>query len=277
MAPPGLDAMRPGRLGLNHGAYHGERITLGPVIEGIRKAAEKFDWRLETLPAGPGLELLAFTRSASTARQRVYISAGIHGDEPAGPLAVRQLLQEDQWPTGFSFWVCPCLNPTGCAAGTRENSRGADLNRDYRHLETAEVRAHMDWLSRQPGFDLTICLHEDWESHGFYLYELNPDQRLSLAEPMMEAVAPLCPIDLSEVIEGREAHAGIIRPSLDPNSRPQWPEAFHLIQHKTRLSYTLEAPSDFPLPTRQAALVAAVRRALDRLDRTTGQGTSAGS
>ena len=135
----------------------------------------------------------------------------------------------------------------------------------------------MDWLSRQPGFDLTICLHEDWESHGFYLYELNPDQRRSLAEPMMDAVAPLCPIDLSEVIEGREAHQGIIRPSLDPNSRPQWPEAFHLIQHKTRLSYTLEAPSDFPLPTRQAALVAAVRRALDRLDRTTGQGTSAGS
>jgi hypothetical protein len=33
--------------------------------------------------------------------------------------------------------------------------------------------------------------------------------------------------------------------------------------HKTRLSYTLEAPSDFPLPTRVAALVSAARAALD--------------
>ena len=40
------------------------------------------------------------------------------------------------------------------------------------------------------------------------------------------------------------------------------PEAFYLIRHKTHLSYTLEAPSDFPLELRAAALVAAVKAAL---------------
>ncbi|NDE98924.1 MAG: hypothetical protein EB034_11715 [Verrucomicrobia bacterium] len=79
---------------------------------------------------------------------------------------------------------------------------------------------------------------------------------------MVDAVASVCPIDLTEVIEGRPAHGGIIHPSHDPSSRPQWPEAFWLLQHKTRLSYTLEAPSDFPLPMRVDALVAAVRAAL---------------
>ena len=78
----------------------------------------------------------------------------------------------------------------------------------------------------------------------------------------MAAVAPVCPIDLSPVIEGREAQGGVIRPSLDPSTRPQWPEAFWLLQNKTRRSCTLEAPSDFPLATRVNALVAGVNAAL---------------
>ena len=75
-------------------------------------------------------------------------------------------------------------------------------------------------------------------------------------------VAQVCPIDRSEIIEGRVARDGIIRPNLDPRERPDWPEAFYLITSKTRLSYTLEAPSDFRLQTRVAALVAAVNAAL---------------
>jgi hypothetical protein len=75
-------------------------------------------------------------------------------------------------------------------------------------------------------------------------------------------VAEVCPLDFSEIIEGRPAHCGIIRPSVDPRSRPQWPEAFYLLTYKTRLSYTLEAPSDFPLPTRVGALVSGVRAGL---------------
>ena len=106
-------------------------------------------------------------------------------------------------------------------------------------------------------------MHEDWESSGFYVYELNPDGRPSLAERIVERVARVCPIDQSDLIEGRPARNGIIRPSLDPRSRPDWPEAFFLITHKSRLSYTLEAPSDFPLRTRVAALTAGVRAALE--------------
>jgi protein MpaA len=172
------------------------------------------------------------------------------------------LLQDDQWPDELTFWLCPCLNPTGFPLNKRENAHGADLNRDYRHLRTDEIRAHISWLNQRPPFDLTLCLHEDWEAHGFYLYELNPDRQPSLAEDIIRRVAEVCPIDPSPEIESRPAQNGIIRPNLDPASRPEWPEAFFLIQHKTRLSYTLEAPSDFPLITRVAALVAAVRAAL---------------
>jgi hypothetical protein len=69
------------------------------------------------------------------------------------------------------------------------------------------------------------------------------------------------------LIEGRDARQGIIRPSSAPFSRLDWPEAFYLINRKTRLSYTLEAPSDFPLATRIDALMSGVSAVLDGLRR----------
>jgi hypothetical protein len=253
------------RLGKNHGGYRGQSIDIQAVLQEVLDAAAGRRWQIERLPVRAGLDLLALRRSSGRSRRRLYLSAGIHGDEPAGPLAIRQLLVENPWPDDSEVWLCPCLNPTGFLHNRRENADGLDLNRDYRHFQTAEVQAHVAWLRRQPAFDLTLCLHEDWEAQGFYLYELNPDGLPSLAEPMTKAVADVCPLDRSPVIEGRPAAQGIIRPSLDPNRRLLWPEAFFLILNKTRHSYTLEAPSDFPLATRVAALVVAVRTALRSL------------
>jgi hypothetical protein len=259
------------RLGKNASGYFGERIDIEAVLAEQRDHARANSWETETIPAPPGLKLPAFRRRVPCPSHRIYISAGIHGDEPAGPLAVRELLKENPWPDHAEIWLCPCLNPTGFPLNTRVSAGGVDLNRDYKHLRTAEVRAHVAWLEKQPSFDLCLCLHEDWEAHGFYVYELNPEKGPSLAKEMVEAVRPVCPIDHSTLIDGRDAQDGIIRPNLDPSSRPEWPEAFYLITHKTRLSYTLEAPSDFPLTTRVAALAAAVKASLTEFCALLGQ------
>ena len=264
------------RLWKNVQGYYGETIDIAAVTRDCLATARALGWKIETLRASSELELLTLFRGSSGKVERpfrAYISAGIHGDEPAGPLAVLQLLQDNLWPVDLELWVCPCLNPTGFALKRRENRDGLDLNRQYLEPTALETLAHMAWLKRQPGFDLSLCLHEDWESHGFYLYELNPDNRPSLAEAIINRVADVCPVDPSEIIEGRPAHKGIIRPDVDPRSRPQWPEAFFLLNYKTRLSYTLEAPSDFPLPTRVSALVAGVRAAI-RSNQSVPQGLS---
>ena len=252
------------RLGKNLGGYHGETIDIRTVMQEIKTAAQQQGWQHELFYKTGDLDLLALHRAPLVTFHvsRIYISAGIHGDEPAGPLAALRLLQENPWPDNAELWLLPCLNPTGYILNSRENEGRKDLNRDYRHFETSEVAAHVRWLERQPNFDATFCLHEDWEAHGFYLYELNPDQLPSPARKMIEAAARVCPVDLSPVIEGREANEGLINPNLDPANRPQWPEAFWLLQNKTRHSFTLEAPSDFPLSRRVDALVAAVRAAL---------------
>jgi hypothetical protein len=165
----------------------------------------------------------------------------------------------------MNLWLIPCLNPRGYELNTRENEVSIDLNRDYRTLSTPLVQAHAKWLEARPRFDASLLLHEDWESNGFYLYELNPDRRPSIAEPIVTAVKEVCPIDLSPVIEGRDANDGIICANPDLAKRKDWPEAFYLIHHKTPLSYTLEAPSDFPLVTRVQALVRGVKSGLSAL------------
>jgi hypothetical protein len=164
--------------------------------------------------------------------------------------------------------MCPCLNPAGFPLNSRQNPAGLDLNRQYRHPTAPETIAHIAWLKRQPNFDFCMCLHEDWESHGFYVFEANPDNRPSYAQAMLERVSQVCPIDNSPVIEGWEARDGIIHPYLNPEKRPDWPEALFLITNKTRLSCTLEAPSDFPLSVRVAALVAGVNGALEAMNKT---------
>lgn len=253
------------RLGKNLGGYRGEPIKVEKILTEIANAADRTGWHRDFFSAAEGDHLLAYRRQAIAPRARLYISTGIHGDEPAGPVAVSELLRQNDWPDTVDIWLCPCLNPSGFALNTRENARGIDLNRDYRHLSTPEIRSHVAWLGRQPQFDLTLCLHEDWEAGGFYVYELNPDGQPSCAREIIKKVAEVCPIETGAQVDGWEIKAGIIRPQTDPLQRPQWPEAIFLIQNKTRLGYTLEAPSDFPLPIRVAALITGVRTVLELL------------
>jgi hypothetical protein len=254
------------KLGKNHDGYHGETIDIRAVLREVEAVAQKHGWASEVFHEQDGFKWFALHRKSEVSSQhleaRIYISAGIHGDEPAGPLAALKLLQENNWPASAEVFFLPCLNPVGFTLNQRGNAGGIDLNRDYRKPCAAETRAHIAWLERQPKFDLYLCLHEDWESHGFYLYEQNPDGKISLAEKIIAAVQKVCPIDWSENIEGRAAKGGIVRPNILPQERPDWPEAFYLISHKARQGYTLEAPSDFPLALRVNALVAAVNAAM---------------
>ena len=250
------------KLGKNQGRYHGETIEIDQVLRDVHRAAVKHGWETETFLKADDFELRAYCRRSHGATRNLYLSTGIHGDEPAGPLALLQMLEENLWPE-LNLWLVPCVNPTGFRKNTRENSGGVDLNRDYRHLTAPEVEAHVAWIERQPGFDLTLILHEDWESNGFYVYELNPAKEKSLAEEIIEAVRELCPIESAALVDNWECRGGIIRPQVDPKERPQWAESVYLIVNKAQRSYTLETPSDFPLSTRVQAQVAAARRAIE--------------
>lgn len=208
--------------------------------------------------------LLAYRRAAAPGAPRLYLSAGIHGDEPAPPWALLRLLEDGAFGDRASWYLCPLLNPMGFVRRTRENEAGVDLNRDYKTPRSPEVLAHTAWLRRQASFDLVICVHEDWEAQGFYLYELNPENRPTLAHAMIAGARAHGPIETASIIDGREsAEPGIIRPVADPLLRETWPEAIYLREHHGTLHYTIESPSGLPREQRIAILRAAIAAGLE--------------
>ena len=252
------------RLGRNSGGYQGERVDIWTLLARIGQEAGRHAWIPLPLNTPPDAFLPAYCRLNPGATRNIYLSAGIHGDEPAGPHALLRLMEEDLWRPDFNYWLVPCLNPDGFERNTRENETGIDLNRDYSARTTPRVRSHIRWLEEQPAFHLSLLLHEDWESNGFYVYELNPDRQPSLTDALIEGAAQACPIDHAPQIDGRDAEKGTIRFVGVIPDRPEWPEALWLVHNRSRHSYTLEAPSDFPLEVRVSALAKAVRAGLDQ-------------
>lgn len=239
----------------NHGVSAVKAAPLDPAAVAARfiGAAPAAGFRVEQFGATAAGPLIALTKRTPGVHPRIYLSAGIHGDEPAPALALLEMLESGGFDHRANWFICPLLNPNGLARGIRENADGLDLNRDYKDLQSAETRAHVAWLERQPNFSVCLSLHEDWESNGYYLYELNPDQRHSLAEPIIAAVTAVCPIDHRPLIDGRESKAGILRPLADPLLRENWPESVYLRATHTSLTYTIESPSALPLAQRLAA------------------------
>ncbi|MGF1483567.1 MAG: M14 family metallocarboxypeptidase [Opitutales bacterium] len=244
-------------------AYTGERLDVPATLARVEALAARSQWQLETYGQAGAFPLYVLTRKSAKALGHCYVSTGIHGDEPAGPLALLKMLEADSLSAEVSWTMFPLLNPLGLAAGTRTNAMGIDLNRDYDAPKASETRLHCAWLAQhEETYDLCLALHEDWESRGFYIYQVNRQPEApSLGRPMLQAVEPICGVDPSAIIEGRAALDGLIEPEDEPQERSDCPEQLYLHRHYTHHGYTLESPSAQPLAMRVEALCAAVKQA----------------
>lgn len=194
----------------------------------------------------------------------LYLSAGVHGDEPAGVLACLEMMREKDFFQGKEVFMFPILNPDGLRVSVRTNRHGKDLNRDYFLQETKEIREHVAVLKTLPRFDAAFCLHEDWEGKGAYLYCLNAEQASvdftrKESRKILKEMGKHVGIDQSTLIDESESDHGLIEKHVSQIDREDWPEAFYLCKFHTQVSYTLETPSTLDLEKRIAAHVAAIR------------------
>jgi hypothetical protein len=227
---------------------------LSPTASGPRP------WFARAAKSGPGAPAL-------------YLSAGIHGDEISGPLALLDLLRRPGFFDGLDVVMFPILNPDGLVKNLRGNAAGIDLNRDYRNSKSEEILSHIAVLETLGRFHAAIMLHEDFEGVGAYLYELNDELRPTLGREIITAMGRHVPVDERPVIEEVRAQGGVLlRTDLVAKhgrieDRPDWPEAIYLLLNHTRVAYTTETPKPFPLPARVAAQVAAVQALMDAVRR----------
>ncbi len=74
--------------------------------------------------------IVSITRGDRNARTEILVVGCIHGNECAGRAIIRRL-KRIATPHDVRLWLIPTLNPDGARAGTRQNARGVDLNRNF--------------------------------------------------------------------------------------------------------------------------------------------------
>ncbi|MGD2270576.1 MAG: M14 family metallocarboxypeptidase [Desulfobacterales bacterium] len=112
----------------------------------------------------------------------VLISAGVHGNEPAGVESilrfVETLANDPAKYKNFKFHILPLVNPWGWSHNNRFNKDGIDINRDFASLKSQEAAMIQQFMQGKK-YDLMIDLHEDPSAAGFYLYQYGrPDDGL---------------------------------------------------------------------------------------------------
>jgi protein MpaA len=85
---------------------------------------------LERIPLGRSERgrLIVAYRTGDPSGVPVLVVGCIHGTECAG-IAIARALERVR--TDLDLWIVPDLNPDGYAAGTRQDARGVDLNRNW--------------------------------------------------------------------------------------------------------------------------------------------------
>lgn len=154
---------------------------------------------------GEDFPIMAARRIHSPGNPTVFISGGVHGDEPAGVMAALQFLDELDQHRNFNFIIIPCINPVGYAKNIREGSEFQDINREWFYeTDSPENLAVMKFLSENSVYNyaLTMDLHETRsqekltsayppnERHplGFHMWEVCPNEDVRVGKDIIKAV-----------------------------------------------------------------------------------------
>jgi murein peptide amidase A len=219
------------------------------LIARWREVAKAAGMQMKVLVEMDGEKVFYLQKRDRLASRPVYLSTGVHGDEAGSAWGLLSWAQREieQLRHG-NHLIFPCMNPHGLRANTRMDCRGFDINRRF-HIDTDPLCG--PWLDvvRQSVPKLGLCLHEDYDAQGFYVYELN-NRPKAVSYEILKKCAKRISADPRRMIDGRRAKDGVIRPRAIPSTLPGMPEAIVLWQLGCPVTLTFETPSEFSLDDR---------------------------
>ncbi len=202
------------------------------------------------------------TQAAKAGAPAFYLSTGVHGDEPGSMWGLLlwaekniDKLQRD------SFLLLPLLNPIGMRLNTRADHRGLDINRRFHLTDDPLTSAWQRWIAERPMI-AAVCLHEDYDAQGCYVYELGHSQK-SIGRAILTRYDGPIAVDPRSRIDGQRAKDGLIRRNKLPMHLAGMPEAIELHLRGCPLTLTFETPSEFSLGDRLVSQMRFISTALE--------------
>ncbi len=236
------------------------------------------------------------TRNFRQDLPRIILSAGIHGEEPAGVYTLLAFLNRGiaNYLKQFSFLILPCLNPYGFTRGVHFSREVSDLNRSFDDAPgPPEVAAVKAILRRFPGpYRLALDFHET-DTHmpkgehrsvetlpaGAYMHETTRNGQPRLGPEILKGIRSSgYPISPRDSIYGAACYHGLIcTPAPGSPKYPLLPEFsggldWYLFKNgHTDHFLATETPTAWPLRRRVAVQKKALIQALNHLKRETGK------
>jgi hypothetical protein len=235
------------------------------LVQRWRAVAREAGVPLRRLVRADGFDLFYLKSPALTADEGIYISAGIHGDEPASSDALVTWAEKNvRRLATLPLLLFPALNPWGLTNNIRLDANGGDLNRLF-HRDDQPVVTAMKAVVAGHRFALALMLHEDYDAEGFYVYEIKHTLPF-WGESLLATARKIMPIDARTRIDRRAAHRGLIRRRFNPKLflKIGYPEAIWLYEFHAQRCLTVESPSEFALERRVAAHVAVIEECVQR-------------
>ncbi len=191
---------------------------------------------------------------------RIGIFAAIHGDEPAGALAVidflRELTTESELSFDYEIHAYPICNPSGFEDATRHARHGCDLNREFwKNSSKPEVQL-LERELRSHRFSGIIQLHADDTSDGIYGFVRGHTLTENLLRPALLEAGKVLPRNINALIDGFAARDGIIYDLYEgvlASPAEMNPVPFEIV---------FETPGHAPLDKQVQALVVALKTIL---------------
>jgi len=149
--------------------------------------------------------------ATSPAKRTVCFSAGIHGEEPAGPFAVLRFLETCNLNAFKNVRVIlfPIANPSGFDRGVRRNFLNKDLNGHFCHKNLTGENKLLYRGIRGERIFFFHALHEDEGTKSFYLYNFEKREE-KVYRDIIQLARTYFPINTRRKIYDDPARGGLI-------------------------------------------------------------------
>ncbi len=184
------------------------------------------------------------------AKNKICITAGVHGHEIAGPLCMLEIFSNPKkyFNRKISYQIYPCINPTSFDLRQRMNSDGVDLNEltklSLHGKKYSEVKAFYDDIKYWP-MDIFLTLHEDVDLNEFYAYVFE-----NKPEPIYRKIIERWRTSFNGILNKKTIYGDKVIDGLIINIHDKSFED-HLYSNKmTRIAICTETPGLLPLENR---------------------------